>query len=694
MRKRIITVLLVVTLLVNNIIFASAEEEKQICYVSAYSTALDEDFILQILNYNGKAYIEVSLAASLAGMDYTEENNKLIFTKQHHKVEISQEQAEKYANDFYLPINEFMDALQTTYIYNDENQLVFIHCTSFIENMRAEVFDILNATNDSPDFSLEYLENTWGIGLAAVYNIISNLRVDYLWGNYQKEQYETVIANLMLNQKNDILELVSDGDQLISDLLMAGRLDDSLELREFLGYPYDDYLEVYNILTEEIPGLSVEEGLQIAQNIDVSLHASELYANGVKYALVENPSVTGYFRDGVRTVYNYYDKNKSTVNAVIFEVRENIRNWHLKKKFEEFSMNYFQVNTIWIKATELLFRKLGVNEKTEAAEQTLICSEIQEISKKAVLSVLSKDVNEMDNEDIMTMKYGTILYLRACQYAYSLYEFDKDLAGASSFWKEKTEQKIADLAEFDDKELTFVVKNQPLDMALTTDDFDKILLQNQLNSLLKDGISTQPFLTSYGTDIYSYSELVKGITNAIIIDVDEDGKNEIIAVFYDGYEIILKKYYVSSGAIQEEKLGSLGGLGYCDNIGIILFYNPIFNSYCIALNDICVGAYTGDHSFVSNLYSIHSDEINLQAHWDWSGLVHGWEQLELIQNEMISAGWPYMNNYYLEFYNDQITSDCIQLTGTEVEITEGETPLEYKRYIHFLGLKEMPSTYF
>lgn len=151
MRKRIITVLLVVTLLVNNIIFASAEEEKQICYVSAYSTALDEDFILQILNYNGKAYIEVSLAASLAGMDYTEENNKLIFTKQHHKVEISQEQAEKYANDFYLPINEFMDALQTTYIYNDENQLVFIHCTSFIENMRAEVFDILNATNDSPD---------------------------------------------------------------------------------------------------------------------------------------------------------------------------------------------------------------------------------------------------------------------------------------------------------------------------------------------------------------------------------------------------------------------------------------------------------------------------------------------------------------------------------------------------------------
>ena len=135
-------------------------------------------------------------------------------------------------------------------------------------------------------------------------------------------------------------------------------------------------------------------------------------------------------------------------------------------------------------------------------------------------------------------------------------------------------------------------------------------------------------------------------------------------------------------------------MGYCDNIGIILFYNPIFNSYCIALNDICVGAYTGDHSFVSNLYSIHSDEINLQAHWDWSGLVHGWEQLELIQNEMISAGWPYMNNYYLEFYNDQITSDCIQLTGTEVEITEGETPLEYKRYIHFLGLKEMPSTYF
>lgn len=693
MRKRIIAVLLVVTVLINNIIFASAEEKKQICYVFAYSTALDEDFILQILNYNDKAYIEVSLAASLAGMDYTEENNKFIFTKQHHRVEISQEQAEKYADDFYLPINEIMNALQTTYIYNEENQLVFIHCTSFIENMRAEVFDILNATNDSPDFNLEYLENTWGIGLAAVYNIISNLRVDYLWGGYQREQYATVTANLMLNEKDDVLELASDGEQIINDLLIAGKLDGSLEYRDFLGYPYDDYLQAYDIMNEKIPGFSLENCIQILQNICVSLHASELYANGIKYALIDNPRVNGNLKFGVKEVYNYYDENKSTMSAITTEVGEDIINWGLEKGFE-LTTDYFGVNTIWVEATELLFRKLGVNEKTEAAEQTLICAEIQEISKNTVLSVLSKEVDEIDDKDIMTMKYGTILYLRACQYAYSLYEFDKDLAGASSFWKESTGEKITALAAFDDKDLILLVENQPLDMAFVTDDFDKILLQSKLNSLLKESITTQPFLTSYGTDIYSYSGAVKGITNAIIVDADEDGKGEIIAVLYDGYEIILKKYYVNSGAIQEEILGSLGGVGYCDNIGIIIFYNPIFSSYCIALNDVCVGAYTGDHSFVSNLYSIHSEGIALQAHWDWSGLVHGWEQLELIQNEMISAGWPYMNNYYLEFYNDQITSDCIQLTGTEVEITEGETPLEYKRYIHFLGVKEMPSTYF
>lgn len=633
------------------------------------------------------------MAASLAGMDYVEENNMFIFTKQNHKVEIPLEQAENYADNFYLPVNEIIDDLQTIYVYNEDNKLVFIHCTSFVENMRIEIFGILNRANGSPNFSLEYLENEWGIGLAVVYNILSNLRVDYLWGGYQREQYATVIANLMLNEKNNILELASDGEQIMNDLLKTGRIDGSIERRDFLGYPYDDYLRAYDIINEAIPGLSVEEVVQIAQNINVSLHASELYANGVKYALVDNPAVTGNLRLGAGKVYNYYDKNKSTMNAVVAEISENVTDWWLEKE-SDFAIDYLGINTIWVEATEVLFRNLGVNEKIDAAEQTLTCAEIQGISKKAVLSVLEKEADEIDTEDIMTMKYGTILYLRACQYAYSLYEFDKDLAEVSLFWKEKTEEKIAALAAFDDKELTLPVENNPLDMTVAPNDFDKMLLQNKRDSLLEKRISTQTFLTSCGADIYSYPETIKGITNAIILDMDEDGSDEIIAVFYDGYEMILKKYYVGNGEIQEKILGSLGMLGYCDNIGIILFYNPVFNNYCIALNDIRVGAYTGDRSFVASLYSIYSDEIILQAHWDWSGLIHGWEQLEFIQNEMISIGWPYMNNYYLEFCNDQITSDYIQLTGTEVEITEGETPLEYKRYIHFLDLKEMPSIYF
>lgn len=683
MKKRLALILLMIVIAINDTPIL-AEETPQSYYILAYSTSSNKEFILPILYYNEEAYIEATLAASLAGMEYSVKEDAFVFSKRSYIIEIPQSSSTNHKNRPYLPMRETMDALHTTYIYNDQGQMVFIHCSSFPEDLKAEVCEIFQVTGDSPDFSLSYLENQWGIGLATVYNIISGLRVDYLWGGYQKEQYSAVIADLMINEKNDILELASDGNELLNDLITAGRLDGSLEQRDFLGYPYDDYLEAYDILNGSIPGLSVENGLHIIQNISTALHASELYANGIKYTLIDHPDLKGYLRDSSEQVYAYYDKNKSTLISILSEMSEDVFNGYLKDRSDVF-IDHLGINTYWVKATELLFRKLGLNEKTTAAERTLICAEIQTISKKVVSSALSK--TELSADDILKIKYGTVLYLRACQYAYSLYEFDEDLAWASRFWAEKTDERLARLASFDDNELISPVQNKALEMDLVSSELNTLLLQNKLNELAKDRVSTEPFLTSSGTELYTFPDSINGVINAVLLDIDNNAQNEIIAAVCENFDIIIKKYYIANDEIQETVLGTVSTLGYCNGIGIVLFYDPIFDGYCIAVNNICVRPYTGVKTFNSTLYSIHPNEVYQERTWEWVDLIDDWDRLGSIKNEMLSAGWPYMDNPYLSFYNE-MSSDYIPLAGTAVETTGG-FPTECKRYLHFLSPEEL-----
>ncbi len=232
-----------------------------------------------------------------------------------------------------------------------------------------------------------------------------------------------------------------------------------------------------------------------------------------------------------------------------------------------------------------------------------------------------------------------------------------------------------------------------------------VLLQNKLNELLQNSVSTEPFLNSEGTEVYDFPDSAHGIINAVLVDLNQDGQDEILAVACEGNgDIILKKYFVAGGGIQEAVLGKIFTVEYCSQSGMLLFYNQALGSYCIAINDIMVGAYTGATGFTATLYSIQNDEIVQQRCWEWESGMELWSEdgysasestADTIQNEMISLGWPYMENYYLSFRNDQTASNVIQLMGTDVEIPNADDPPAMStRYLHFLGREEMPSQYF
>ncbi len=237
---------------------------------------------------------------------------------------------------------------------------------------------------------------------------------------------------------------------------------------------------------------------------------------------------------------------------------------------------------------------------------------------------------------------------------------------------------------------------------------NEMLLQNKLNELLQARVSTEWVLTSEGTvEVSDFLASRQGIVNAVMADVNQDGQDEILTVICEGTDIVLKKYSISGEGIQENTLGKLFTIGYCDQISALLFYNQTLGSYCIAVNDILVGAYTGAEGFSSKLFIIQDDGIRQHRSWEWDTAIElesleedGYSvpvsMLDSIQNEMISLGWPYMENRWLSFRNDQAVSNVIQLMGTEIEISadEYDPPTLYVRYLRFLGCEEMPSQYF
>lgn len=217
------------------------------------------------------------------------------------------------------------------------------------------------------------------------------------------------------------------------------------------------------------------------------------------------------------------------------------------------------------------------------------------------------------------------------------------------------------------------------------------LLSITQNSFAENAVTTEPFLTSSGTELYPFPDKAYGWVGSHILDIDGDDQPEMISLFSTPEGLSVQRHDVSEtdGAVSGTELGMLRAPGYCDQMDVILFYSTALECYCIAVSNVIVGAYTGAYGFEALLYTIETDTVRQYQYWDWNNIVYGWDYLDVVQAEMSDVDWPYMENDYLSIYNKTSLESCFWLLKTEIEITDGMMPTQFVRYCRFLGPEEL-----
>lgn len=494
--QRIMAAFLAIMLLFSFPISASAKKVAAPITLCTYSDADEQSRKTKFIIYADELYISGRDAKVLSGYDtYDDNDGQPKFRCGYHFVEYDGHYID-FAGTNYYPLQGLMNALSTSYYYEESaDSISFSTCKSYFENL---LMDCESIYRDG--YELNFLEGT-GWQVAGVYEIIAGLRVDMLWGGYQRELYEDTLRGIIATEDAELTATLKQGNSIMkkfSTLLKFAKKDiNGLETYvELLGPDFDGVIEAYSILNELIPGVKVEDMIELIDYFMSAAKLGEIYPNAIRYGLVENP----FIRDpqinmAADRIYSLHDKNRVSadvvltdfMNAVIIGGTEKLGEEVLKKSFEDFSLlliddilgldyGKFIINSSYIKLAKLAFDELGMKERSTAVMQTVAARNIQfaaclqyELSSGQYEYITYDNIfkNAPEKPDPMRTKYSTILYLRACQYAYSLYEFDPNLSSLSAYWNEKTTEAINKLLAYSDEELTRTVNNEKLTFRLS-----------------------------------------------------------------------------------------------------------------------------------------------------------------------------------------------------------------------------------
>lgn len=443
--------------------------------------------------YSDELYITAEDALILSGYSsYGEDYGKIVFTYGLHQVTFQDGQI-SIGDTFYYPLQKLMDALSTSYYYDDNaNVLIFITCKSYYENLLADCHTVFD-----DGYELEFYEGT-GWQVAAVYEIFDGMIFSSLWnfynGSYQREWYEDTLSGIVADTDSDFTATLKEGSSVMSKLntLLKFSQKDINEVDtyvELLGTDLDGFIEAFGKLNKLIPGISVNDAIEILDYLFLSTDIANTYPNAIKYGLVEN----SYLDDknltiAANKVYTLYDENKSILSNIAFDILESVINSKGEDVADAYQsafvtkivnnlagVNYTKtiLNNAYVKLEKLFFDEiLGAKKPVTAAIQTVAARNIQraaelqfELNNGETSYIVYGDGTSFKGQDVpnaMRVKYSTILYLRACQYAYSLYEFDDTLNWATEYWHEKTEKAISKISDYADEELTQTINNEPL----------------------------------------------------------------------------------------------------------------------------------------------------------------------------------------------------------------------------------------
>lgn len=484
MRKRtkIISLVLALILCFTTMpISVFAAPQSELYEIQAYNVKTQQTAIVQILNYQGSAYITPESAAFLSEMSYSKANDKHVFENEHHRVRFNGQQTEYQGKEF-IRMPDVLDQLSCAYTYLSEVDMLGYNPTySFVENLYHECEDVFSGETD---FDLRWVKDIPLVGVTAWYEIIgSGWSINALWGGNAREQYEKTLWGIMVPSENEsqLLSAASDVNNAAKTMStivdFAKETVGEKEIAALLGSSGESVLYTYDTLNESIPGLGISDYIGFLENAYGARYASHLYVNSVKYGLYQNKSIDDIqLLTATQKVYKHFEANAVPFESFLKDWALSFSEGEMQDLLKEALKEELGYNSLTVKMVKLFADKfLGMESRTKAVLTLLDCAEIQQEAREQFMSsgmIIGKDYNDFDP---LQLKYSTLLYLRACQYGYEKYRS----TGSTGEWAysvtyPKAQEKIELIASYSDDELTKSFKNENLNFTLPG--FEKISL--------------------------------------------------------------------------------------------------------------------------------------------------------------------------------------------------------------------------
>ena len=448
--KKIIATIIVISLFLgiySPVYAADTDVEPEDFYILAFSNLYDSVQVLQLKDFEGKLFISREKACDFSGFEWIGDTGDIdYFTKDNL---VAEYEGGKIASEgqVWYEINAIMDALITRMAVDNGNL--------FFASSTGSVAELLKICDER--YRIQVLMDEDGqeaADLAVVIDIIWNMRLDAIVGQYDYYQYYDALSEIVVSDDmGGLLEVVETyDDEIMSPLSSYAEFSNALlnnELCEmYFGrtdvWSYWETVEAYKKVNKGMGG-TPSEIMKLMEKSVIGNAGVECYMTGLAYML-SGKSADDPFRKAGNEIFDRYVHNDAQsglitmCNALIEnkmkeELKDAIKedvikgvekgtqdylkkvlNNLAKKKTSNFSVNDFKALRSGGAAVAKAFTHwIGKKLDKDVAPSAMLAT-YDEIHRMAN-SIIKSELKEA-RPDYRRIKYVLLMYFRCGEKAY------------------------------------------------------------------------------------------------------------------------------------------------------------------------------------------------------------------------------------------------------------------------------------
>lgn len=396
---------------------------------------LSQKTSVSMLIKDDSLYLSVEDAAEFSGHLLEIKDSEVVFSRSSRVIgySLSSSSVLEFKGSVYIELTDVSNSLGMI-CFSENGILVLFGREHTVE----ELMEYTDSIFAGELYEVDFLENFAGktaLELSIIWDILGMNGLKYLTGAAAQDIYTEVLVSLMLPEgsEQEYLELATEtvgAFDFLSKLQNLYEYSDD-NLGQFSGlagkligtdgsYFVHDVLESY----DKIDGVvDIERAIDIAGYLYSSKNLSEQYVYMVENTILSNAGKA------------FDEKITSCADDIILYYREDSINWaSVSKQLSRYALSEGEdylfemalpLTSLVSDITEKLFDYgMGLSDKFGAVQKTFALRYIQNQAKECYEQSVRRYTVEGDtsSENILCIKYSAMLYIRAAQEAYALYE--------------------------------------------------------------------------------------------------------------------------------------------------------------------------------------------------------------------------------------------------------------------------------